>query len=93
MSILKASDVNDLTCTIIEGRKRYYDNTNEDLEEKRERILQKLKIMKATQNQEDVNTIIENRNETQAVADDSELEYVPRKRPPVGILPSYIPIN
>ncbi|XP_051162890.1 uncharacterized protein LOC127282593 [Leptopilina boulardi] len=93
-SILEASSIDDLTCTIIESRKRYYDNLNEDLEEKRERMLRKLKIIKSTQNQSDVSTIIENKNEEQEVNIEMDtINYVPRKRPPVGNLPSYIPIN
>ncbi|XP_043469154.1 zinc finger CCCH domain-containing protein 3 [Leptopilina heterotoma] len=93
---LNASNENDLTCTIIESRKRYYDSSNDDLEEKRERLLRKLKIVKAAQNQNEESTIIINEDkneETEVRVEIDTTVYVPRKRPPVGNLPSYIPIN
>ena len=92
---LKAQESTYVTIT---SRKRYYDNISEDLGKKRENLLKTLKIIKAVhtdQSEELINAKEINHSENLSEPDkeDRDLVIERPKRPPIGPLPSYIPIN
>ncbi|XP_033207483.1 zinc finger CCCH domain-containing protein 7 isoform X2 [Belonocnema kinseyi] len=89
--------VQESTVVTVECRKRYYDNCSDDLGKKREHLFQKLEIVKfvrAGQSEESINDkeISDSEN---GLEHNKERDLVLKgpKRPPIGPLPSYIPIN
>lgn len=91
----------------LESKKRYYDETSQDMTEKRNSLLKKVKIIKDVHVQRKVvdvqdveaqNRRIEERVFEETItlsdSDDSDLDVINRpKRPPIGPLPAYIPIE
>ncbi|XP_011496633.1 PREDICTED: GATA zinc finger domain-containing protein 8 [Ceratosolen solmsi marchali] len=84
-----------------ECRKRYYDDTSEELKLKREKLLKRVKIIKDLYTVP-VNSIEKDISTEQSTVEIDEgytnceqiSEVVPnRTRPPIGPLPSYIPID
>lgn len=89
--------VQESTVVTIESRKRYYDDCSDDLGKKRENLFKKLKIVKlvqAGQSEESINDKEISYSEN-GLEHDKERDRVLKgsKRPPIGPLPSYIPIN
>lgn len=86
-----------------ESKLRYYEQTdtlNKSLDKKRENIMRKLKLMKRVESLGNSDTPIEisdNSTNSDISGDNDELETVSNpqvlKRPPIGVLPAYIPID
>ncbi|XP_034194064.1 zinc finger CCCH domain-containing protein 3 [Osmia lignaria lignaria] len=97
------SPTKDTSSSNNENRVRYYeqaDTLNKSLDKKRESVMKKIKLMKRVESTACSNTstetsngnadveISENIDELEIISDSKVL-----KRPPIGILPAYIPIN
>lgn len=91
----------------LESKKRYYDETSQDLTEKRNSLMKKVKIIKDVHVQSRVVDVQDVKAQKRQVeecvfedtitlsdSDDSDLDVINRpKRPPIGPLPAYIPIE
>ncbi|KAK9301528.1 hypothetical protein QLX08_006150 [Tetragonisca angustula] len=85
-----------------ENRLRYYEQTdvlNKSLDKKRENVMKKITLMKNVESAIHSNTLVEicdntnseineNSNESEVISDSKVL-----RRPPIGVLPAYIPID
>ncbi|KAF3430151.1 hypothetical protein E2986_06504 [Frieseomelitta varia] len=85
-----------------ENRLRYYEQAdvlNKSLDKKRENVMKKIKLMKNVESAIHSNTSVEicdntnseineNSNESEVISDSTVL-----RRPPIGVLPAYIPID
>ncbi|XP_026300853.1 zinc finger CCCH domain-containing protein 3 isoform X1 [Apis mellifera] len=93
--------IKDTSSSNNENRLRYYeqaDSLNKSLDKKRESIMKKIKLMKNIKLISHSNTLVEisdNTNSETIIEDESETVSDSKvlKRPPIGVLPAYIPID
>ncbi|XP_076626074.1 zinc finger CCCH domain-containing protein 3 [Colletes latitarsis] len=96
---------NDISTSNNENRLRYYEQTDNNvdgkcLDKKRENIMKKLKCMKRIEAAIHSDTLIENSDDNTSLKSidnncESQIVSDPKvsKRPPIGFLPAYIPID
>ena len=102
-NLLSTKQQENITSNIVKPMKRYYDETSEDLSQKRNRLLKTVKLMKSqyeaqTNASDEEGNKGEQRNSDQIndlEVSEEKIENLCNKprRPPIGPLPAYIPID